>query len=125
MTVRKSPPPPGPTVAEVAFRGTDPEPLSADERAWRKWITKERGEAELKALAHELAGVEALEASLGAAVAAILAQADETERAVGPGPARHVRAQASDLEQRGERTAARAEHIREQIAWRKKALKAG
>ena len=74
-------------------------------------------------LVHKLAGVEALEASLDAAVAAILAQADATERTLGPTQARHVRAQADELEQRSERTAARAEHIRQQIAWRRKALK--
>ena len=65
----------------------------------------------------------ALEAATGAAITAMLEKADETERTLGPASARHVRDQAQDLERRRERTAARAAHIQEQIAWRKKALK--
>jgi hypothetical protein len=53
----------------------------------------------------------------------MLAKADETEATLGPASARHVRDQADDLLQRKERTTARAEHIRQQIAWRRRALK--
>jgi hypothetical protein len=80
-------------------------------------------EGELDTLAHELAGAEALEASLGAGVAAMLAKASETEATVGlcrlvmSAVRRTTSCSARSVRRRG------AERIRQQIAWRRKALK--
>jgi hypothetical protein len=51
------------------------------------------------------------------------AAADEAEAELGPASARHLRDQAVEVERRRELTTRRVKHIREQIAWRKKALK--
>jgi len=72
----------------------------------------------------ELHGAVALEASLAAAVAAMLEKAAETERTLDPVSAAHVRSQAAELAVRRERTAARVEHIRAEIRRRQRVLKA-
>lgn len=128
MSARKPPAPPGPTDIEVDTGGyhnlhQQPEPLNAQEREWRKYVTREMGEREIEAMGRELVGAQALASSQAAGVAAMLASADEVEKTTGPATAAHVRQQAQDLAVKQERTEGRVRHIKEQIAWRRKALK--
>ena len=76
-----------------------------------------------EALGRELAGAQALEVSLAAAIEVMQRQADEVEREWGPQSARHVRDEADEVERRRERTAHRVKDIEERIAWQRKQIK--
>src|SRR5262245_11565544 len=108
---------PGPWMVEFdAGAETDPELQNDEEKEWADYVGQMRAEAEPEAVGRELRGAMALEQSLAAVVAAMLAKADQTERDLDMDGTAFVRSEAYELKGRGARDSARCLHIAAELA---------